>query len=662
MNKTININPIDRIQRIAMTGDIAEPKPLSPVENIMSHYPKVETQAQQPEEGGFWNGLKNFAGSKGGRMLIGGLGTGLAVGLTGGGLQNALGYGVIGAGKTAENIYNQEQDQKAWEEKEAERLFRQQEGEANRKQQWDIAQANINAQKDARQDAYKHAETMLGLNKKNAVETEIEKLKAVNDYKIEQIRNNPTLSDEQKQWGISRLNSGFDLDAYYTDKYYNGTPEQQAEAETYLARKTQYKDLTNPLWRLEQGSQIGKNLGLTADANELNQGNLVYSEKTKNLSAEMQAYNELRKLYPDDVALVKSGLDKLGYSVETANNTLQNNITLEGEKYKNSIGLENNKFSNTLKGKAVDYNYLQQGKEEDLRRQMELEKFKNSLPEGDMKEYQQISAETGIPLDELYMEALEEKRIARKNAIAEVNKRIAERKRAEAQANLYGAQAQNVKDPNKPDFSAIQTGVNNGTITAETGNQLYGQNVFQQPLSQEDKELAKQQAKNQAAQEKASQQVKDMMPRVLDAIKRAEVSLDEGTGLGQVGGWGWTTDTGGINRANIQNAQAQINTLMRGILSSMGVGATEMNSAVEAAAYRYMITPDMPVAQIRQVLDNFKEDYASGALMQNIQDTASAFGGAGADGGYGLKIGTIKDGYRYIGGDPKFEKSWELIQ
>jgi hypothetical protein len=116
----------------------------------MQHYPKA--QEKPKEEGGFWNGLKKFAGSKGGRMLIGGLGSSLAVGLTGGNIGDALGYGVIGAGKTAENLYKQEQDQKTLEEKEAERLARQQESDADRKQQWEIAQANIEAQKDARKD------------------------------------------------------------------------------------------------------------------------------------------------------------------------------------------------------------------------------------------------------------------------------------------------------------------------------------------------------------------------------------------------------------------------------------------------------------------------------------------------------------------------------
>lgn len=179
MNKT-NINPIDRIQRIAMTGDITEPKPLSPVENIMQHYPKQET----PEEGGFWNGVKNFASSKGGRMLLGGLGTAAAVGLTGGGLQNALGYGVIGAGKTAENIYNQEQDQKAWEEKEAERLFRQNESRDNRMFQAQMKMAEIEANKQARADEIEKIKEELRLKDRygafdKKVKTPAEQLKAL---------------------------------------------------------------------------------------------------------------------------------------------------------------------------------------------------------------------------------------------------------------------------------------------------------------------------------------------------------------------------------------------------------------------------------------------------------------------------------------------------
>lgn len=119
----------------------------------------------------------------------------------------------------------------------------------------------------------------------------------------------------------------------------------------------------------------------------------------------------------------------------------------------------------------------------------------------------------------------------------------------------------------------------------------------------------------------AQKQMQTLKPKAENAIRRAKESLAEGTGLGQFGGWGWTTEQGGVNRANIKNAQAQINTTMRGLLKQLGVGSTELNSAVEAEAYRYMLSPDMPIGQQLQVLKNFEEDYLSGALAKDLADT-----------------------------------------
>lgn len=118
----------------------------------------------------------------------------------------------------------------------------------------------------------------------------------------------------------------------------------------------------------------------------------------------------------------------------------------------------------------------------------------------------------------------------------------------------------------------------------------------------------------------AERQLKTLKPKAENALQRAEESLSEGTGLGQVGGWGWTTGQGGKNRANIKNAQAQINTTMRGLLSQMGVGASELNSAAEAEAYRYMLSPDMPIEQQRQVINNFKQDYLDGTLENELRE------------------------------------------
>jgi len=124
-----------------------------------------------------------------------------------------------------------------------------------------------------------------------------------------------------------------------------------------------------------------------------------------------------------------------------------------------------------------------------------------------------------------------------------------------------------------------------------------------------------------ADEEIAKKQMQTLKPKVDSALKRARESLEDGTGLGQIGGWGWTTGKGGQNRANIKNAQAQINTTMRGLLKQMGVGSTELNSAAEAESYRYMIDPNMPIAQQLQVLDNFEQDYLNGDLQKDLAET-----------------------------------------
>ena len=89
--------------RIAETGDVNDP---TPVDNVLRMAEERQRQQQQARPQSAWGRFKNFAGSNAGRTLWGGLGTALGVGLTGGNLQDALGYGVIGAGNTV-GILNQ---------------------------------------------------------------------------------------------------------------------------------------------------------------------------------------------------------------------------------------------------------------------------------------------------------------------------------------------------------------------------------------------------------------------------------------------------------------------------------------------------------------------------------------------------------------------------
>ena len=89
--------------RIAETGDVNDP---TPVDNVLRMAEERQRQQQQARPQSAWGRFKNFAGSDAGRTLWGGLGAGLGVALTGGNLQDALGYGVIGAGNTV-GILNQ---------------------------------------------------------------------------------------------------------------------------------------------------------------------------------------------------------------------------------------------------------------------------------------------------------------------------------------------------------------------------------------------------------------------------------------------------------------------------------------------------------------------------------------------------------------------------
>ena len=179
MTNTTNINPIDRINRIAMTGDIADPKPLSPVDNIMSHYPTTQTTDAQQD-------AKKKEMSNIGRLLFSGLGGGLAAGLMGGSWGDAVGYGLMSAGNTADNLYKKAQDQKAWDEKEADRLARQQESIDNRTFQAQMKMAEIEANKQARADEFEKIKKELELKDQYGVfdkkgKTPAEQLKALAD-------------------------------------------------------------------------------------------------------------------------------------------------------------------------------------------------------------------------------------------------------------------------------------------------------------------------------------------------------------------------------------------------------------------------------------------------------------------------------------------------
>lgn len=587
------MNAIERIWRIGQTGDVNDPQELSPVENIMRNYqmPKASAnmastaQAQnQPTDNSMWGKFKNFAGSKGGRMVLGGLGTAAAVSLTGGGFGDALGYGVIGAGNTANTIYNKEQDALGWLEKEKERQARLSDAKASRDEAWHRLEATLQAQKDARQAQYDNAVNVLNFNRD---------LKQ-KDYERgrQWLLDNPDLDDDTRKKALQSLDTG----------YYGVTLPN--------AEKVPFKDFAQGMNYLKQSgaddetmknvaSEFGYDFTPSVNVKDYGSGDVgllrFYMDNGKSLDEARAIIGNMtpEEKQAQELALyrAKAGVD-FGYKEQGANNQLNRDMTMKGYE----AGLAEDKAQS------------------DFYRDLTKQSYINQLPDQKRQQIHSWGAAQG--LNPMQSEAV----------WAEMKMRKNEADLAQLEASTAKTQAETNK-ASRPDLSTLQAGVNNGTISADMANQEFGKSIFQAPPSFAEKELAKQQVKDKASQEKSAKQVADMMPRVLGAIDRAYTALDDGTGLGQMGGLWWTTKKGGENRANVQNAQAQINTLMRGILSAMGVGATEMNSAAEAAAYRYMIDPAMPESQIKQVLDNFKQDYASGALMQDLQSIANAYGG-----------------------------------
>ena len=157
---------LSRMYRIAETGDVNDP---TPVDNIMRMAEERQRQ-QQARPQSAWGRFKNFAGSNAGRTLWGGLGAGLGVALTGGNLQDALGYGVIGAGNTV-GVLNQNKryanQLKLKQQERADALAKEQ---RDRDFRTDMFNRQIEAQKEAANAAFERTLQQLAINNRYANE------------------------------------------------------------------------------------------------------------------------------------------------------------------------------------------------------------------------------------------------------------------------------------------------------------------------------------------------------------------------------------------------------------------------------------------------------------------------------------------------------------
>lgn len=119
--------------------------------------------------------------------------------------------------------------------------------------------------------------------------------------------------------------------------------------------------------------------------------------------------------------------------------------------------------------------------------------------------------------------------------------------------------------------------------------------------------------KAQAERDAANQDYLALLPKAEEAISRGRKATKSGAGLGplqgRLGSVGIATRQGAENQADVTAANSQMNAILRQKLAATGLTGSELNSAVEAQAYRYTVDPTMPVPYINKQFDNFTNDY-----------------------------------------------------
>ena len=146
-----------------------------------------------------------------------------------------------------------------------------------------------------------------------------------------------------------------------------------------------------------------------------------------------------------------------------------------------------------------------------------------------------------------------------------------------------------------------------------------------QNLTPYEKTVQMEQAKNDIEIARGDEDFKKMSPSVKGALDRAKDSLKSGTGVGPFGGnltkIGFNKlPNAAKNYANIESANTQMNQLLRAKLKATGLTGSELNSAVEANAYRYTISPTDNEDVVMQKILNFETDVLGGGKTQKKDD------------------------------------------
>ena len=155
--------------------------------------------------------------------------------------------------------------------------------------------------------------------------------------------------------------------------------------------------------------------------------------------------------------------------------------------------------------------------------------------------------------------------------------------------------------------------VNGVSGVAPEGTPLTGNKAY-------DDAYLKEVGKKTAQVKQAEADANEMKPALIQAMARADKAARSGSGVGFIGGTAANfglnpLPKAGANYADIQSANTQMNTYLRKQLAATGLTGSELNSAVEAEAYRYQIKPTDSESVIRRKLQNFAQDKLGGTAF-----------------------------------------------
>lgn len=648
------------------------------VANIMS---QVNLQDKEPTS--MWGKFKNFAGSDGGRMLLGGLGTALAVGLSGGDTKKALAYGLQGAGNVANNIYQREERAKKRYDDAMQTALQWQNQEANRELQKTLQANRIKAQQDLAQTNYNNSLDLL--TQKATIEEQADKRKReAEDAYYNDLYVKAGLTPEQityanlQRKGIDPNNMTSQM-AYYTLYNPNATPEQKELAREQLINianvNKEIKDITKPSLTLGDVVGYAKDLNISATPESLNTAiasgdfnDLVFEQKQKGLTGDAALIKFLMdngKSFEESLAIVGRLTPEQKNQMEL--NLAQGKSDIKVGEHQQISNIDTNAYGTKA---GIDFGYQQQGADAELGRDKELKGYEFDLGEKKadnaltrekvMADYNAKIAQAKAEQEALLKEIAAQEEYKRNVRLAEFKASLpSERQRQVTEMSIasgipekdiyeqmYNKMEKEGK-PQAPTFGQLSSAVQNGVISPETANAQYGADVFQKSTKkQTQEEKAKLQREQQIASVQAVDQQLDEFEALFDNLPQNKLSAYTGGFFRDV--------TGNLTKEESEfNARRTLlfNKIARDLGGEKGVLSDQDIKRIERALPTMYDNPQQrasKLAAIRGLVEIRLNQLNNGMPTEEVKATNPT-----------LNVGDVVDGYRYIGGEPSLETSWE---